>query len=145
MAAHIFQIGQAVELMPALSRNVPGGFYVVTKQLPEGTGELEYRVKSVKEPHEADQSATSPLRSRPGVQMLRRVLKCRQPPLFAAQTRSRRSLLSLPASHRPATLFASGRCAGRAGGAARSCATQEAGAGHAGGRAGATKAAAPAR
>ena len=52
MAAHIFQIGQAVELRPALSRNVPGGIYVVIKQLPEGPGELEYRVKSVKEPHE---------------------------------------------------------------------------------------------
>ena len=51
MAAHKFQIGQAVELRPALSRNVPGGIYVVTKQLPEGTGELEYREKSVKEPH----------------------------------------------------------------------------------------------
>ena len=36
MAAHKFQIGQAVELRPALSRNVPGGIYVVTKQLPEG-------------------------------------------------------------------------------------------------------------
>jgi len=52
MAAHKFQIGQAVELRPALSRNVPGGIYVVTKQLPEGPRELEYRVKSVKEPHE---------------------------------------------------------------------------------------------
>ena len=52
MAAHKFQIGQAVELRHALSRNVPGGIYVVTKQLPEGTGELECRVKSVKEPHE---------------------------------------------------------------------------------------------
>jgi hypothetical protein len=52
MAAHKFQIGQAVELTPAISRNVPGGIYVVTKQLPEGPGELEYRVKSVKEPHE---------------------------------------------------------------------------------------------
>jgi len=40
MAAHKFQIGQAVELKPALSRNVPGGIYVVIKQLPE----LEYRV-----------------------------------------------------------------------------------------------------
>src|SRR6266545_7571131 len=79
---HKFQIGQAVELRPALSRNVPGGIYVVTKQLPEGTGELEYRVKGVKERHEADQSATSPLRSRPRVQMLRHVVKCRQPPLF---------------------------------------------------------------
>ena len=46
------------------------------------------------------QKARSLLHSRPRVQMLRRVLKCRQPPLFAARTRSRRSLLSLPASHR---------------------------------------------
>src|SRR3977135_2050325 len=79
---HKFQHGQAVELRPALSLNVPGGIYVVTKQLPEGTGELEYRVKSVKEPHEADQSATSPLRPRPRAQLRRRVLKGRQPPPF---------------------------------------------------------------
>ena len=36
MAAHIFQVGQAVVLGPGLSRNVPGGIYVVIKQLPEG-------------------------------------------------------------------------------------------------------------
>ncbi len=52
MAAHKFQIGQTVELAPAPSRNVVGGAYVVTKQMPEGPGELEYRIKSIKEPHE---------------------------------------------------------------------------------------------
>jgi len=39
-------------LAPAISRNVPGGSYEVTKQLPESSGEFEYRIKSVNEPHE---------------------------------------------------------------------------------------------
>jgi hypothetical protein len=52
MASHKFQVGQVVELTAVLSRNVPGGRFVVMKQLPEGPGELEYRIKSVDEPHE---------------------------------------------------------------------------------------------
>ena len=38
--------------MGALSRNVPGGVYEVTKQLPHNGREFEYRIKSVNEPHE---------------------------------------------------------------------------------------------
>jgi hypothetical protein len=34
MASHKFHIGESVNLMPAISRNVPGGTYQVTKQLP---------------------------------------------------------------------------------------------------------------
>jgi hypothetical protein len=52
MPAHKFRIGQLVQLAPAISRNVPGGTYEVTKQLPESRGEFEYRIKSVNEPHE---------------------------------------------------------------------------------------------
>ena len=52
MAAYRFQVGQAVDLAPALSRNIAGGSYIVTRQLPEGPGELQYRIKSTKEPHE---------------------------------------------------------------------------------------------
>ena len=41
MASHKFRVGQIVTIKPALSRNVPGGVYTVTKQLPENRGEFE--------------------------------------------------------------------------------------------------------
>jgi len=49
---HKFQVGQIVTIRLALSRNVPGGVYTVTKQLSENHGEFEYRIKSVDEVHE---------------------------------------------------------------------------------------------
>jgi hypothetical protein len=49
---HKFDVGQPVYLAPSLELNIPGGAYIVTKQLPEHDGEFEYRVKSVNEPHE---------------------------------------------------------------------------------------------
>jgi uncharacterized protein YjbK len=49
---HKFRIGQLVQLAPAISRNVSGGSYEVTKKLPENRGEFEYRIKSMNEPHE---------------------------------------------------------------------------------------------
>jgi hypothetical protein len=52
MRDHKFRTCQRVQLSPAISRNVFGGVYVVTKQLPESAGEYEYRVKSISEPHE---------------------------------------------------------------------------------------------
>ena len=52
MASHKFKIGEIVTITPALSRKVPGGLYEVTKQLPHNGRELEYRIKSVNEPHE---------------------------------------------------------------------------------------------
>jgi hypothetical protein len=39
MPIHKFQIGQTVFLSPSLGLNVPGGAYIVTKQLPERDGE----------------------------------------------------------------------------------------------------------
>ena len=51
MASHKFRVGQIVTIKPALSRNVPGGVYTVTKQLPENRGEFEYRIKSMDEVH----------------------------------------------------------------------------------------------
>ena len=51
MAAHKFKVGDVVALKPAVSRNVPGGVFEVTTQLP-GTREPEYRIKSANEPHE---------------------------------------------------------------------------------------------
>ena len=50
MPAHKFQVGEIVHVSP--SRDVPGGSYQVIKQLPEINGQFQYRIKSVKEPHE---------------------------------------------------------------------------------------------
>ena len=52
MAFHKCKIGEIVTIRPALSRNVPGGVYEVTKQLPHNGREFEYRIKSVNELHE---------------------------------------------------------------------------------------------
>jgi hypothetical protein len=51
MAAYKFKVGDIVTLIPAISRNVPGGVYEVVKRLP-GNDEPEYRIKSVEEPHQ---------------------------------------------------------------------------------------------
>ena len=52
MPSHKFHIGESVMLKPAVSRNVPGGVYEVTKQLPHNGREYEYRIKSANEEHE---------------------------------------------------------------------------------------------
>ena len=52
MPSHKFQVGETVTLSPAISRNVPGGAYEVTKQLPHNGREFENRVKSANEEHE---------------------------------------------------------------------------------------------
>ena len=52
MPSHKFHVGESVTLMPAISRNVPGGVYQVTKQLPHDGHEFEYRIKSANEEHE---------------------------------------------------------------------------------------------
>jgi hypothetical protein len=53
MSAHKFKIGQSVALQSTLyNRDAARGAYVVTKQLPERNGELEYQVKRPGEPHE---------------------------------------------------------------------------------------------
>jgi hypothetical protein len=49
---HKFHVGESVILRPAISRNVPGGVYEVTKQLPHDGREFEYRIKSANEEHE---------------------------------------------------------------------------------------------
>jgi hypothetical protein len=40
MLSHKFHIGQLVQLAPAISRNVPGGSYEITKKLPESRGDI---------------------------------------------------------------------------------------------------------
>jgi hypothetical protein len=52
MPSHKFQISETVTVRPAVSRNVPGGVYEVTKQLPYNGSEFEYRIKSASEEHE---------------------------------------------------------------------------------------------
>ena len=52
MPEHKFQVGETVMLSSAVSRNVPGGIYQVTRQLPHNGREFEYRIKSVTEEHE---------------------------------------------------------------------------------------------
>jgi hypothetical protein len=48
-----FRSGQTVLLSRNIPRNwAPGGEYRIISQLPESDGELRYRVKSVREPHE---------------------------------------------------------------------------------------------
>ena len=46
MASHKFQVGEIVNLRPIVSRNVPGGAYEVTKQLPHrgASSNIESRV-----------------------------------------------------------------------------------------------------
>jgi hypothetical protein len=51
MPSHKFKIGDVVTLKPAISRNVPGGTYQVTKRLPENHGEFEYCIKNLDEPY----------------------------------------------------------------------------------------------
>jgi hypothetical protein len=52
MPSHKFQVGETVYVRRAIGRNVPGGAYAVTKQLPHNGREFEYRVKSASEEHE---------------------------------------------------------------------------------------------
>jgi hypothetical protein len=52
MSSHKFQIGEIVYLAPAINRNVLGGAYEVTKQLPHNGRDFEYHIKSANEEHE---------------------------------------------------------------------------------------------
>jgi hypothetical protein len=52
MPTHKFHVGQLVQLIPSISRNVPGGSYEIIKKLPENRGEFEYRIKSMNERYE---------------------------------------------------------------------------------------------
>jgi hypothetical protein len=52
MPTHKFGIGETVMVKPAMSRNIPGGAYEVTRQLPHNGREFEYGIKSANEEHE---------------------------------------------------------------------------------------------
>jgi hypothetical protein len=62
MSSHRYRIGQVVQLIPSISRNVSGGAYEITKQLPESGGEFEYRIKSMNERHERVVRESAPCR-----------------------------------------------------------------------------------
>jgi hypothetical protein len=50
---HRFRIGQRVRFTRGFPyRNAADGEYEVTRQLPGNNGEYEYRIKSMREPHE---------------------------------------------------------------------------------------------
>jgi hypothetical protein len=51
--SHQFRSGQTVRLCRGLlHRSAAGGDYKIVRQLPDSGGELQYRIKSVREPHE---------------------------------------------------------------------------------------------
>jgi hypothetical protein len=52
MLSHKFHVGQLVQLIPSINRNVPGGSYEIIRKLPESRGEFEYRITSMIEPHD---------------------------------------------------------------------------------------------
>ena len=50
---HKFHSGQTVRLSRTPSyRSAADGEYKIVRPLPDGGGELQYRIKSVREPHE---------------------------------------------------------------------------------------------
>src|SRR5712691_3877007 len=50
--SHKFKVGEIVTITPTLYRNVPGGVYEVTRQLPHNGSAFQYRIKNTNEPHE---------------------------------------------------------------------------------------------
>jgi hypothetical protein len=52
MPSHKFHVGETVTLIRSTSRNVSGGIYQVTKQLPHNGLEFEYHIKSANEEHQ---------------------------------------------------------------------------------------------
>ncbi len=53
MALHKFKVGQIVDLIPSRREaNVPGDNDTIQRLLPEDGGDLQYRVKYVRDGHE---------------------------------------------------------------------------------------------
>ena len=52
MPSHKFRVGETVTLIRSISRNVAGGIYQVTKQLPHNGLDFEYHIKSANEEHQ---------------------------------------------------------------------------------------------
>ena len=53
MSLHKFGSGQKVEFSPsAFDGNAPRGSYIVVKQMPSETRDLQYRIKNARDGHE---------------------------------------------------------------------------------------------
>ncbi len=53
MAGHRFASGQRVEFSPsAFDGNAPRGGYIVVRQMPSETRDLQYRIKNARDGHE---------------------------------------------------------------------------------------------
>jgi hypothetical protein len=52
MPSHKFNVGESVILVASIRRNVSGGLYQVTKQLPYNGHDFEYHIKSANEEHQ---------------------------------------------------------------------------------------------
>jgi hypothetical protein len=52
MSAKKFKVGDTVFVRAARHLNIPGGAYVITAVRPERDGEIEYRLRNTREPHE---------------------------------------------------------------------------------------------
>jgi hypothetical protein len=50
--AHQFRCGQLVRYCCSIRYGAADGDYEIVRQLPDEEGELQYRIKSVREPHE---------------------------------------------------------------------------------------------
>ena len=53
MTHHKFKLGQSVELVPhKLQAAAPSGHFKITRLLPSGGTDLQYRIKNAAEPYE---------------------------------------------------------------------------------------------
>jgi hypothetical protein len=50
--AHQFRSGQVVHLCRSIRYGAAEGDYEIVRQLPDEGGEFQYRIKSMREPHE---------------------------------------------------------------------------------------------
>jgi hypothetical protein len=50
--AHQFRSGQVVRLCRSIRYGAAEGDYEIVRQLPDEDGEFQYRIKSMREPHE---------------------------------------------------------------------------------------------
>jgi hypothetical protein len=50
--SHQFRLGQTVRLVRSSLRSAADGEFKIVRSLPDDGGETQYRIKSVREPHE---------------------------------------------------------------------------------------------
>jgi hypothetical protein len=52
MPTHNLRSARPFISKPRVTKNLPGGAYVITQKMPDHNGEFEYRVRSTSEAHE---------------------------------------------------------------------------------------------